>query len=241
MAETGTGATGRGSAVRAFLAANSFFGGMSEPHLDRLAALGRVRRCAAGESLFFQDDPGDSLIVILSGTVKIARIGDDGRETVLNFLGPGDVLGEIAVLDGGARSASAGMIAAGEVFVILRRDLMPALEASPGALLELVAVLCEKLRAASEAAEASRRGMGHRFAAGLLRLAGQHGRRTAEGIEIRLSASQQDLGTYLGLSRENASREIARLSRAGVLSASRGRIVILDMEGLERALDEPEG
>src|SRR6056297_2791168 len=132
MAETGTGGTGRGDAVRAFLAANSFFGGMSEVHLDRLAALGRVRRCTAGESLFFQDDPGDSLIVILSGTVKVARIGDDGRETVLNFLGPGDVLGEIAVLDGGARSASAGMIAAGEVFVILRRDLMPALEASPG-------------------------------------------------------------------------------------------------------------
>jgi CRP/FNR family transcriptional regulator, cyclic AMP receptor protein len=170
--------------------------------------------------------------VILTGRIKIYNTTIDAREIVLNFLSVGDVNGEIAALDGRERTATAQALETTEVFAIYRRDLIPLLTAHPQALLEIVTVLCEKIRATSEIVEDSQRTMRGRMARGLLRLSRQHGRKTKDGIVIDLAVNQRDLGNYLSLSRENTSRQLAALSEAGVITASGGSIVIKDEAGL---------
>lgn len=230
--------TVRSSPVRAFLVANTFIGAMDEASVDRVVMHGRAIRYRKGELIFSRDDPGDALHVVMSGTVKVHNSTNEGREVVLNFLRSGDLVGEIAVLDGGPRTASATMIEAGEIFRVGRRDLMPVLSASADALIEVVAILCEKLRSTSDTVETNLRKLDARFAAGLMRLCQAYGRRTASGIAIDLAANQTDLGAYLGLSRENASRQIAKLARAGIVRVDGTVLMVLDEGAVARLAHE---
>lgn len=216
------------------------FANFPEPVLAQLAEAGLAGRIDKGETIYEQGAPGESLAVILSGKVKIARIGASGRETVINFLGPGDLVGEIACLDGGERTARAVMLERGRIFVIRRDALMPALAESPDALMEVLGVLCEKLRATSEIVETHQRQMAARLAAGLLRLVDLQGKRTARGVELALGANQEELGSYLGLSRANTSREIARLARAGLLSHESRCLLVHDVEALQEIAEQSE-
>lgn len=201
--------------------------------LDTLVKRSRVARFGKGEMLYRRGDEGDSLMVVLSGRVKISNITDDAREAVLNFLGPGDLNGEIAVLDGKGRSADATAIEPTEVAIIYRRDMLPVLERHPEAMLGIITVLAGKLRLASAMIEHGLLQMAGKAARGLLRLAESHGRETRSGTLVDLKLSQKDLGSYLGLSRENTSRELGRLREAGLIKVDGGEIVIVDPEGLE--------
>lgn len=225
--------------ARKLLVADTFMGSLPDTAVDSLMSVGHIRRLAAGQPLFERGDVSDSLFLILAGRVKISNVTVDAREVVLNFLGRGDVLGEIAALDGGPRTADATALDATEVFQLYRRDFLPILKAHPAALVEIIGLLCEKLRATSAIVEDSLRDMSGRFAAGLLRLARQHGRRTQRGIEIDLAVNQRDLGNYLGLSRENTSRQLNALVQDGLVVHDRGVIVILDEPRLQ-ALTERE-
>ena len=219
--------------AREFLVANTFIGSLPDDVITKLMARGQSKTITKGKHLLEQGDVGDTLLVILSGTLKICNIDIDGRETVLNFLRTGDVIGEIAVLDGGLRTAHAIALEASELFILRRDDLVPILHAHPDALFEIIEILCEKLRGTSEIIETHVYSMDVRFAVGLRRLAYLHGRRVPEGITIDLGASQTDLGSYLGLSRANTSRQISKLKTAGILSVQKGILTILDDTALQ--------
>ena len=224
--------------VKASLRDNTFLGGLAADVFDGVHRRGRLVHYGKGEIMFRRGDEGASMMLILSGSVKIANTTIDGREAVLNFLGPGDVNGEITVLDGLDRTATAIALEPADAFVIQRRDLLPVLLASPEAMMEVVQVLCGKLRIASALIEDGLNDMSGRTARGLLRLADQHGRQTKEGIVIHLRLSQRDLGGYLGLSRENTSRQLAALRQRGVIGADGAHIVIRDRAGLEAVAGE---
>jgi len=226
--------------IRQFVSANTFFGSLPEARLDSLLRHGHVRKFEKGQAIYKRDDQGDSLMVILSGRVKISNVTADAREVVLNFLGPGDVNGEIAILDGRARTANAVALEDTEAFVVYRRDLLPVLSASPEAMLEVIQGLCEKLRAASAIIEHNALEMQGRAANGLLRLAQQHGKATKDGIRIDLQLTQRDLGSYLGLSRENVSRQLGRLKDRELIGIDGPHIVILDEAGLRAVADGPD-
>jgi CRP/FNR family transcriptional regulator, cyclic AMP receptor protein len=223
--------------VQAVLASSSFLGGLPEAALGELVSRGHTNRYAKGETIFERDDPGESLMVILSGRIKIANITGDAREVALNYLGVGDIVGEIAVLDGGARTATASALEDSEVFVVFRRDLLPVLQAHPAAMLEIVQVLCEKLRIASAQVEDSVLDMTGRMARGLLRLIKQHGRRGADGVRIDIRLNQRELGIYTGLSRENVSRQLGALRERGVVLFDGGDITVLDEAALTAIAD----
>ncbi len=218
--------------ARKFLTDATFIGQLEPASLDNLMKRAQLRSLAKGDTVYRRGDPGDSLMVIIAGRLKIWNTTADAREVVLNFLGPGDINGEIAVLDGGSRTATATALEPTEVMVLYRRDLMPILEQQPAALVEVVKVLCEKLRAASEIVEDVQRTMRARVASGILRLARQHGKQTKDGIVFDLKASQSDLGAYLGLSRENTSRQLGHLRDAGLVSMSGTSITIKDIDAL---------
>jgi CRP/FNR family transcriptional regulator, cyclic AMP receptor protein len=218
--------------VRRFLVANTFVGSLPAEAVDTLMKVGHVRYYPKGTPLFERGDDADSLLIILSGRTKISNITIDGREVVLNFLGRGDIIGEITSLDGGPRSASTVAHADTEVFQLYRRDLLPMLVQHPQALVEIIQPLCERLRAASSLVEDGLRDMRGRFAAGILRLANQHGRRTPHGVEIDLAVNQRDLGNYLGLSRENTNRQFKRLVNEGVLRVRDSVLIIVNEAAL---------
>ena len=224
--------------LRDFLVANTFIGGLPADVVDILMKTGHVRRYPKGTSLFERGDHADSLFLIISGSVKISNVTPDANEVVLNFLGSGEIIGEIAFLGSGTRTASAMAYRDTEIFQLYRRDLLPALTQYPAALLEIVQLLCQRITTISELVEDNLRDMRGRFAAGILRLATQHGRRTPRGIEIDLAINQRDLGNYVGLSRENTNRQINRLVRTGVIRISGGVLTIVDEPALV-ALTEP--
>jgi len=217
----------------------SFLGGLPDPLIDQLAARAHAKRYKKGETLMTRGDDGDSLMIVLAGRTKISNITADAREIVLNFLGKGDVIGEITILDGAPRTANAYAIEDTDTLILYRRDLLPVLRKSPEAMLELIQILCEKLRAASAIVEENSLPMAARAAAGLLRLADQHGRVVKGGTLIDLKLSQRDLGNYLGLSRENVSRQLGVFRDIGVLRIEGSEIVILDLDTLRRYSEEP--
>lgn len=216
----------------AFLKNQTFFGGLPDAALTALIRKGHTRRFAKGEVIFHRGDPGDRLTVIVSGRVKITNLNADAREIVLNFLEAGDVNGEIAVIDGNERSANAIALEDCEVLVILARDLMPVLTAHSDVMLEIMQVLCHRLRALTAVVEDGTLAMRGRVAKGLLRLAHQHGRTSRQGIRLELTLSQSDLGKYLGLSRENVSRQLRRLKDDKVITMEGARVIILDAAAL---------
>jgi CRP/FNR family cyclic AMP-dependent transcriptional regulator len=223
--------------VKASLRDNTFLGGLPEEVFNVIYAHGRLVRYAKGEILFHRGDEGSGMMLILTGSVKISNTAIDGREAVLNFLGPGDVNGEITVLDGLERTATATVLEPTEAFTIFRRDLMPALLANPNSMLEIIEGLCGKLRVTSALIEDGLKDMPGRTARGLLRLAEHHGRNTKDGVVINLRLSQRDLGGYMGLSRENTSRQLTALRQRGIIAIEGATVVIRDRAGLEGAAD----
>ncbi len=226
--------------IRDVLKARSVLAALPDAALDDLVRRARAVRYAKGAAIYQRGDAGDSLMIILSGRVKIANITADAREVTLNFLGPGELNGELAALDGKPRSADAIALEPTEALVVWRRDLIPVLESHPKAMLGVIEALAGKVRVMSAAVEHAGLQMAAKAASALLRLASLHGRPTAEGTLIDIKLSQRDLGSYAGLSRENMNRQLADLRDQGLIRLDGALVVILDREGLE-ACAQAEG
>ncbi len=229
MSET---ATNR-EAIREALADSDLFGALAEEELDRLLAFGRRVRYPAGKVIFQKGDPGDSLMVVLSGRIKIGTLSAEGREAVLSFIEPCRSFGEVALLDGKPRSADATAVTAVELFVLRRADVMSFIERHPGIALRIIGMLCAKLRRTTEMIEDHvLLQMEARIARALLRLAAEYGRPCADGVRIELRLSQRELGGIVGLARENVNRQLAAWRGRGLLSIDRGTITLRDLERL---------
>ena len=226
--------------TRAALQNSSFLGGLPEPLLEQLAQRAHVKTYDKGTTIYRRGEAGDTMMVILSGRVKITNVTAEAREVILNFLGPGDVNGEIAVLDGRERTANAVALEDTQALVIYRRDLLPVLTADPQSMLEIITILCDKIRATSLIVEDNSLQMQGRTASGLLRLANQHGRQTAMGVRIDLKLSQRDLGNYVGLSRENTSRQLKDLREAGLVIIEDHALIIPDLQALRERAESGE-
>lgn len=223
--------------VHPFLKKNTFLGRLPDVVLDALLRKGQLKQYSRGEMIYRRGERGDSLMVLVAGRIKLTNISAGAREVVLHFAGVGEMLGEIAALDGRERAANAVALEESEVFVIHTRDLLPTLIAHPNAMLEIIRALCEKVRAGALLIEDRTLAMRGRTAMGLLRLAQQHGRRRKDGIHLQLTLSQEELGHYLGLSRANVSRELGWLKEANVIRVSRTQIVVTDERGLAEIAD----
>lgn len=231
----------RGERVRRALDANDVFGALEPEDLEKLIAYGVTRNFANGETIFQRDDPGESMMIVLSGRVKISNFTADGKEAVLNFIEPGQVFGEIAVLDGKPRTADATAIEATELFELQRRELIPFLESHPACAIRLIEAVCGKLRHTTRMVEDIMfLNMAPRIARGLLRLAEEYGRKRGSAIRLDFKLSQRDLGGYVGLARENINRQLRLWREDGLVTVQDGYITILDEEGLRAVAEQTE-
>jgi CRP-like cAMP-binding protein len=210
------------------LKANAFLGQLPDAALDTILQRGQARTYAKGEFVFRRGDPGDRVMLLVTGGIKLAIISAKAKEVVLNFVGAGDVFGEVGALDGKPRQASAVALQQSEVFIVHARDLLPALLACPQAMLQMCRLLCAWARIRVSLFEDQTLDMRTRIARGLLRLADQLGMPRKDGIYLELAATQEELGNHLGLARANVSRQLGELKALDVIRSDGGRIVIAD-------------
>jgi CRP-like cAMP-binding protein len=214
------------------------FRGLSEARRVELVARAHVRTYARGDTIFVMGDEGDRLMAVLDGRVRISVTSPDGREMVLAILGPGEVFGEIAVLDGRERTADATAHTACTLAVVDRRDVLALLEREPAAWLSVVELLCGRLRTADQhMAEIALLDLPARLASTLLRMAeGQGG---AAGEKPKLALSQRQLGEMVGASRESVNKCISQWQRTDIVRVDGATITLLNQTALRR-LAEPE-
>ncbi len=218
------------SDVTQLLGAHPVFGELSVAQLGRLCAYARSRGIARGATIFEKGDAGDSLYAIRSGLVKITTMLPDGRQSVFNLLGDGEIFGEIALLDGQARTADAVAMSKCDLVVIDRRDFLRFLEDEPKAALRLIEFLCGRLRFATEHFEEQLAlGIPGRLARTLLRLA-KGARAGARGRKI--AATQQELGEIVGTTRETINKQLRAWEAQGWVALERGGLALIDPEAL---------
>ena len=216
----------------------ALFATFDEDDLEYLTQAGSSRVYKAREMIFHEGDKGGSMHVVLSGRVKVSAFSADGREVVLNFAGPGEVLGEITLLDGGPRTASACPIETTRVFHLARHDVLPILQRNPAAALHIIGVLCERLRATNRMVEDTIfLAAAPRLARAILRLVELHGH--AEGATWRLDMHlpQSTLGAHVGLMRESVNRQMRAWQEGGVLKSDEDGLVILRRNVLEEVAE----
>jgi CRP-like cAMP-binding protein len=225
--------------VRRALAQNGIFGALSERDLQELIAYGVTASFGSRKTIFQKGDAGDSMMVVLTGRVKISNYSAEGKEAVLNFIEPGQVFGEIALLDGRPRTADAAAMEPTELFVMRRRELLPFLRSHPQVAIRLIEILCAKLRHTTEMVEDMVfLNLGPRIARALLRLAEEHGRKRDSSIRLDMKLRQRELGGYVGLSREITNRQLMAWREEGLITVDGGYITILDEAGLRRVSGE---
>ncbi|MEM6937359.1 MAG: Crp/Fnr family transcriptional regulator [Pseudomonadota bacterium] len=212
---------------REILEHSLLFGNLPGERLDQLAALAQSREVSKGTLLFNQGDPGDALYGIASGKVLVYITGADGREFSLTVLETGDVLGEVALIDGRPRTAAARTMEKCRLLVIQRSHFTPLLEDNPQLARGLLTLLCDRLRWSSQLIEEfSLMPVEGRLARRLLTLAELLGKTSSEGVQLEIS--QSELAQFLGISRQIVNQYLQEWRQAGWLELSRGRVLIRD-------------
>ncbi|TVV71149.1 Crp/Fnr family transcriptional regulator [Sphingomonas solaris] len=203
--------------------------------LGELLAVSAVCKMKSGEEILAQGDEGNAIVVILAGTVRISMIAPNGHEIVLDYAEPGSVLGEIAMLDGQPRTASATAVYAGRYLKITRTATEAFIERHPKVALAMLRDMARRLRETDTTIESDRAfAAGPRLARFLKRLTDQ---KTA-GHKLAGDLSQGELGNFVGMSRENINRQLASWSEAGVIELAHGKIRIIDDDYLAQIAEQ---
>jgi CRP/FNR family transcriptional regulator, cyclic AMP receptor protein len=210
------------------------FGGLGDESLRTIARNLRARRFRRGEVLFHEGDPGDALFIVASGAVKVVVPSEDGEEAILATLRRGDFLGELALLDGAPRSASAIALEVTETLALPREQLRALIASEPVIRDALLASLAAELRRlTAHVGEMHFLDVTGRLAAHLARLALEHGERLPDG-SVRLDAplTQSDLGAMIGATRQSVNKLLGEFEADGLIRMDRDSIVVPNVETL---------
>ncbi|AHG90472.1 cyclic nucleotide-binding protein [Gemmatirosa kalamazoonensis] len=212
-----------------FLASVPLFSRLSTDERRGFAALAREQRYPRGALIVRQGDPGDALYVLRSGSVKVAIVGDDGREVILDTLGQGAHFGELALIDGRPRSAHVVAVDPAVLLVLRREDFRREVERQTRVAWALLEELSRRLRDADEKITALV----------LLDVPGRVARllldrATGTPPTIERAPTHETMAQMIGASRETVSRAMRELQDAGLIEVERRMVRVLDQEGLAR-------
>jgi CRP/FNR family transcriptional regulator len=232
-------ASGRASGTAELLRGVPLFAELSEPELQKIARVAVPRSYPAGTIILREGDPGDTCYVLERGQARVTRQHADGRTITLTNVGTGEIFGELAMFGGEVRSATVEAVDDVRAIAILAGDLKRLLNDHPEIAVKLLSALGAKLREANaRIARQSFQKVSSRVAGVLAELVETGSLRPArapgEPAEVVVRSTQADLAQLAGTSREAASRFLATLQRAGVLTTRRGRIIVHDPPALHR-------
>jgi CRP-like cAMP-binding protein len=225
----GTARSSTGSKL-AVLRQHPIFRDLDPEALDQLCRYANLTALKRGATIFSKGDPGNSLFAVISGTVKISISSADGRNAILNLIGPGEILGEIAVLDGQARTADATAHTNCEICIIDRREFLPFVRSQPALAMKFIELLCSRLRWTSDQVEqVILQNLPGRLAGALLRLTEKH-KSSPEGRTIAIT--QQEISEMIGMTRESINKQLRVWAARKWVRLEHGAIVVLDTEPL---------
>lgn len=213
------------------------FSSLAIPEQERPAVRVRVRKVPAREMIFYKGDPATEVFVLRSGKVKVSVPREEGREIIIDILGPGQVFGEMAALEGTEHQATVTALETTELEVMDRQEFVTLLEKCPETATKLLMILCTRLRRANELAqEISFLPLSMRLAKKLWKLAKAYGVQTPRGIRINVQLYQQELGSLVGTSRESINKQLSLWQAEGLISMEQGFLVINQPAGFAERL-----
>jgi CRP/FNR family cyclic AMP-dependent transcriptional regulator len=211
------------------------FSTLEHDDLERIAQLAVPRTFDPGQIVFREGDSSDTCYIVRSGHARAVREHADGRTITLATFGPGDIFGELAMFEDELRSATVEAVQHTTVVAVLGPDMRRLMIEHPQISARLVIALGRRLRETNERlAKQSFQTVQSRVAVVLGELVAQATESGGSGREVLVTATQADLAKLAGSSRESASRFLAVLERAGVISQGRGRLVVHDPTALDR-------
>jgi CRP-like cAMP-binding protein len=198
--------------------------------IERRASMRTFRR---GELIYVPGDPGQSVLVVVRGRVKIKGITPDGKEFILAFVDEGEIFGELGLFDDGPREEFAEAAESTEVLALRREDLLRVLEERADVVLQITKLIgLRRKRVETRLRNLLFRSNRQRVAGLLIELLDTHGERNGRGWAIRLPLSHQELAGLIGATRETVTITLGQLQLDGLIRVQRKNITVLDRDGL---------
>jgi CRP/FNR family cyclic AMP-dependent transcriptional regulator len=223
------------SSTLSVLRKHPIFSDLDPEAFDQLCRYAKHTTLKRGTTIVSKGDPGNSLIAVISGTVKISVTSPDGRSAILNLIGPGEIFGEVAILDGHARTADATANTNCEIYVIDRRDFIPFVRSQPALAMKFIELLCTRLRWTSDQVEeVILQNLPGRLASALLRLTEKH-KLAPAGRTI--AVTQQEISEMVGMTRESINKQLRAWADRKWVRLEHGAIVVLDAGSLQAIVE----
>jgi CRP-like cAMP-binding protein len=211
----------------------TLFEQLTPAQAERLTRAARMRTFQRRALVYSPTEPGQSVLVVADGRIKIKDLTPDGKETILAFIDEGEIFGELAVLDGAPRQEYAEAVEDSQVLVVPREELLWLMEARPDVALSITKLIGWRRRRIENRLRnllflPSR----ERMLRILLELLESHGDRHGNRCDIRLPLSHQDLASLIGVTRETVTVTLGQLQAEGLIQVRRRHVTILDCERL---------
>jgi CRP/FNR family cyclic AMP-dependent transcriptional regulator len=220
------------------LARVPLFERLSGDELEKLESLTTRKKFPSGTAVFFEDDPSDSLYVVLSGSAKVFRTSEDGRDRIMTILRPGDAFGELAMIEGQPRSATVQTLEDTEMLVLTRKDFEGFASENPDFLFKLLQSMCERVRKINEdVLDLSFKDVPYRVLRLLSQLVSRHGESGPDGWRIRMPLTVRELSSMVGSNTETVGRLLDRYESDGLVRRQGPNWVVPDQGALTRALE----
>jgi CRP/FNR family transcriptional regulator, cyclic AMP receptor protein len=222
-----------------FLSGIPFFDSFAPAEREAVAAKLVSRSFADGETIFMRGDPGSTLMILVEGRVKIGVNATDGGEMLLTIMEPGQLFGEMSILDGQTRSADATAMGETLVLVLERSDFIATLRRFPDAALRLCTVLSERLRRSTDQVEGvTLHPVNVRLARLLLAISPQSSKPRGNGNhQIKSRPTQTDLGQLIGASRQKVNFHLGQWQAEGIIARNGNAFAIRDRKTLQAIAD----
>jgi len=209
------------------------FSAVERDFLESIARNAKRLPCQARDRIVEEGDQAGALFLIAAGYFKAVTISEGGKETLLSIMGPGEVFGELSILDGQTRSATVTALQVGALVIIEQRQLLDLLHSSPVLAIQLLKGLCLRVRDLTRrCGELGSMAVPGRLAQAILRLAELHGHSEGQLVKIPVRISQQDLGALAGATRESVNKQIGAWQIARILCVEDGYLVLNDLAAL---------
>ncbi len=218
-----------------FISRVPLFAGLNEQQFAALAARTSQTSLRRGEVLFEEGDLGDRLYIITEGKIKLGHSSEDGRESLLAILGPGEIIGELTLFDPGPRSTTATAVSSASLLSLDHADLVAVLDNSPEVAKHMLRALAQRLRRTNESlSDLVFSDVPGRVAKSLLDLADRFGTPSEGGVHVPHDLTQEELAQLVGASRETVNKSLADFVSRGWIRLEGRAVTLLDVERLSR-------
>jgi CRP/FNR family transcriptional regulator, cyclic AMP receptor protein len=208
------------------------FSTLSDGEFSQLDHIFVLRSYRKGQIIFLEEETGNYMYLVLSGKVKVSKAGVAGKETILAIHRTGDFFGEMSLLDGKTSPATVSAMEDAKIISVSGADFHKYLMHNEKVMLQIINVLCARLRQVWQKQSLSSSTADARIRMGIYELAKRHGIRDAHGTIIDLKITHQELADMVGTSRETVTRTLTHLRDQGILEIEHRRMVLLNAEAL---------